>query len=161
MLREFLKKVENPLQEGKIDNTWYPHDSPEGGLPTLGYGHKLTLRENEDQIIYCINILQGCSDKEIDQILEEDIQAARIVAKNCVPEFDELSEDQQDMFIEFAFNLGNGLRQFKKFIKAVVTNDWNTAKEEYKRYYRTSSGQLREVRNRNEQFYEYFLSRHP
>ena len=65
------------------------------------------------------------------------------------------------MFIEFAFNLGNGLKQFKKFIKALVNDDWDTAKEEYKRYYRTSSGQLREVKNRNEEFYKYFLSRYP
>lgn len=161
MLREFLKAVENPLQEGKVSNVWFPHDSPEGGLPTLGYGHKLTSKENEDQIVYSINILEGCSDSEIDEILEKDIDAARNVAQNCVPEFNDLSENKQDMFIEFAFNLGNGLKQFKKFIKALVNDDWDTAKEEYKRYYRTSSGQLREVKNRNEEFYKYFLSRYP
>ena len=52
MLREFIKAVENPAQVGKDGDVWFPHDSPEGGLPTLGYGHKLTLEENEDQLVY-------------------------------------------------------------------------------------------------------------
>ena len=161
MLREFIKAVENPAQVGKKGDVWFPHDSPEGGLPTLGYGHKLTLEENEDQLVYCINILHGCSDEEIDEILEEDIKAASSVAEKCVPEFNTLSETKQDMLIEFAFNLGYGLKQFKKFIKALIDDDWDTVKKEYKRFYRTPDGQLQEVKNRNEEFYKYFLSRYP
>ena len=49
MLRDFIKAVENPAQVGKKGDVWFPHDSPEGGLPTLGYGHKLTLEENDNQ----------------------------------------------------------------------------------------------------------------
>ena len=161
MLLDFLKLVENPAQVGKEGDVWFPHDSPEGGLPTLGYGHKLTLEENEDQLVYCINILHGCSDAEIDEILEEDIKAASNVAEKCVPEFHTLSETKQDMLIEFAFNLGYGLKQFKKFIKALIDDDWDTVKKEYKRFYRTPDGQLQEVKHRNEEFYKYFLSRNP
>jgi len=161
MLREFIKAVENPAQVGKKGDVWFPHDSPEGGLPTLGYGHKLTLEENEDQLVYCINILHGCSDEEIDEILEEDIKAASSVAEKCVPEFNTLSETKQDMLIEFAFNLGYGLKQFKKFIKALIDDDWDTVKKEYKRFYRTPDGQLQEVKHRNEEFCKYFLSGHP
>jgi len=42
-----LMKVENSIKSGynaELD-TWSPHPSPEGGLPTLGYGHKLEQRD--------------------------------------------------------------------------------------------------------------------
>ena len=161
MLVNFLKLVENPNQVGKKKDKWFPHVSPEGGLPTLGYGHKLVQDEVDTQKVYNINIKYGCTDKEIDFILNIDIEKARTVATNCVKEFRSLSEKKQDIFTEFAFNLGYRLQVFKKFTKAVISDDWDTAKKEYKRYYYDSSGHPHEVKDRNIKFYEYFLNSYP
>ena len=160
-LSEFIQFLENPQEVGRKDGKWFYHESPEGGLPTLGYGHKLTQNEYDTNFVYGINLKYGCSDEEIEFILTTDLEKSKNVAKNCVPEFEDLDNLKQDILTEFAFNLGYGLNKFKKFKKAIIEDDWSAMKAEYKRFYRNSKGVLKELQDRNDKFYHYFLSGHP
>ena len=38
---KFMKDIENAGRTGFKNGKWYPHKSPEGGMPTIGYGHKI------------------------------------------------------------------------------------------------------------------------
>lgn len=49
---DYIKKWENPHDKGRRkDGLWETHESPEGGLDTLGNGHKLTEDEARTGII--------------------------------------------------------------------------------------------------------------
>lgn len=43
-----LMEVENSIRAGWTGGRWYPHKSPEGGTPTIAYGHKLTKDEHRN-----------------------------------------------------------------------------------------------------------------
>jgi hypothetical protein len=43
---EYIKNVENGVKSGFNKNLWFPHKSPEGGFPTIAYGHKLTSSQD-------------------------------------------------------------------------------------------------------------------
>ena len=58
--------------------------------------------------------------------------------------------------VDFVFNLGS-LKGFPKFTKALNCKDWETAKKEYKRYYKTPQGKWKELKNRNKLFFDRFL----
>jgi hypothetical protein len=62
-----------------------------------------------------------------------------------------LDDEQVKILVDYNYN--EGLSKFPKFVKAVVTKDWETAKKEYKRY---AGG--KELTDRNTKFYNKFLS---
>ena len=66
----------------------------------------------------------------------------------------DLSRKQQEMLTEYAFNLGS-LRGFPKFTKAVVEEDWATARNEYKRTYKANGKRYELARNKF--FYDRYL----
>ena len=155
----YLKKVENG---GKIGwdtdkELWYPHPSPEGGNDTIGYGHKLLNIEVEVAE-------DGMTDKEIEDLLVEDLYEAakdtdHILKDYFDADYDELSTNSQEMLIDFAFNLGgHGLRKFPKFVNAIINDDVDTMRKEYKRYYTAGSGERKELKQRNDEFYTLFLA---
>ena len=67
----------------------------------------------------------------------------------------DLDPKSREMLLDFKFNLGS-LGGFPKFTKAVLEGDMETARKEYKRYYK-EDGKTKEVRDRNEQFFETYL----
>ena len=156
---DYLKKVENGGKVGwsADDSLWFPHASPEGGNDTIGYGHKLLNSEVEVAE-------DGMTDKEIEDLLVEDMRKATIGAESVLKEYfdanyDELSTNSQEMISDFAFNLGgHGLRKFPKFVDAIIEDDIDTMRKEYKRYYTAGSGERRELEQRNEEFYSLFLA---
>ena len=52
-MANYVSRLKNYENEGQIgrDTTgvWTPHDSPEGGTKTVGYGHKLSEFEDPDE----------------------------------------------------------------------------------------------------------------
>lgn len=147
----YIKFNENNIRKGydSKKNKWYPISSVEGGLPTIGYGHKLKTGEN---------FSKGISEDEAIRLLNNDLNIARETAKREVDQkyglgiFQHLTLDKQEMLTDFVFNLGS-LRSFPKFTRAVLTNDVNTMMKEYKRYV---GG--RELTQRNRTFYTRYLA---
>ena len=174
---EFIKSVENPNRIGFKNGKWYPHQSPEGGLPTIGYGHKLTHDEVD-------TFSRGIDDKAVLELLKRDLMRAQDVVhkehkhwvikrikklqqkfpnndfyKNLKPTDPvfKLDADQLNMLTEFVYNLG-GLKSFPTFTDAVFSKDWKTAKMEYKRSYSDKTGKRKELVARNDAFFKTFLA---
>jgi hypothetical protein len=96
---EAIKRVENNLSLAKkrgeykdVQGTWkwFPGKSPEGGLPMLAWGHKLTQKEWSDKKVYFIDpVLKqevykdfryGLTDSEVDAVLRMDLNEAEELA---------------------------------------------------------------------------------
>ena len=61
------------------------------------------------------------------------------------------------MLLDFVFNLGT-TKKFPKFTKGVLDNDVEVILSEYKRFYNdTDTHELKELRYRNEMFYQTYL----
>jgi GH24 family phage-related lysozyme (muramidase) len=152
---DYIKSLENPHFVGynKSSKLWTPHKSPEGGLPTIGYGHKMTSSE--------VNSMSGgITDADAEKLLQNDLLTASRAVKSYVSSHFgdiDLTNEQMEMLTEFAFNLGS-LNKFPKFTEAVVKNNWEVANREYKRTYVDSSGTRKELTNRNAAFFDRFLS---
>lgn len=139
------------------------HKSPEGGRDTVGFGHKLTAKEEKEGKIYGIPIKDIDVDKA-KEILIKDIKRAATQAKTNLKsmhpnvDFDSLSEDKKEMLTDIQFNVkGGGIKTFPNFVKGVVTDDVGLMKKEYKRYYTTAKGAKREVKKRNTDFFNMYL----
>ena len=97
-------------------------------------------------------------------ILHQRVVKAERVADSVVcayygDEYEELSDNSKCMLIDFAFNIGGGgMKKFPKFVQAVLIDDIETMRQQYKRFYSASDGTKKELKQRNEQFYMLFLS---
>ncbi len=67
-----------------------------------------------------------------------------------------LNQKQEEMLTEFAFNLG-GLDKFPKFVDAVLRNNWDIVKKEYKRKYTSPTG-IKDLHARNSPFSRRFFN---
>jgi len=153
----FVKQVENAGKSGWNDTEkkWFPHTSPEGGRDTIAYGHKLQSDAEEERFA------SGITEQQALDLLRSDLnvawnRAASYVKSRYGVELQDLSVKQQEILTEYAFNLGR-LNGFPKFVKAVVEEDWNTARNEYKRTYLDANGKRRELVARNNAFYDRYL----
>jgi len=147
----YIKHVENSIKSGWKDGKWYPHNSPEGGNKTIAYGHKLKDGENFNN---------GLTEPEATDLLHRDIRLAKVkmfreLSKNGF-KMDALTQEKAEMFLDLIFNVGS-LTKFPKFTKAVMADDWNTAKSEYERSYVDNTGNTKKLGERNRQFYNRFL----
>jgi GH24 family phage-related lysozyme (muramidase) len=152
----FIKLIENVSKTG-YDNRkklWFPHKSPEGGLKTIGYGHKIQSAEEERRLMST-----GLTDKEAEDMLIKNLTIASRRAKSDVQKRFPgavLDQAQMEMLTEFAFNLGS-LTGFPKFTDAVVKGDWSTAKKEYHRNYTDKDGNKHRLDRRNTAFFNRYL----
>lgn len=144
----YLQQAENAEKKGwnSEKKLWFPHDSPEGGTQTIGYGHKLQGKED---------FSEGLTDEQVRDLLLRDICAAANTCRGTVDNFDNLTQRQREMLVDFAFNLGT-LKSFPKFVAAVIRNDLPTMRREYKRY--AIIGGKKQPLSRNTAFYKHFLS---
>lgn len=152
---DYVKNIENDAKVGynKSLKRWLPHSSPEGGLPTIAYGHKLTQQELS-------TMSRGITDEEAEKLLQKDLEHASRAALSYVQDKfgkTQLTDEQIEMLTEFVFNLGS-LKKFPKFTEAVIKRDWRTANKEYKRSYVDPSGNRKELSGRNVAFYKRYLS---
>ena len=152
---KFMMSVENAELKGRDPKTktWRPHVSPEGGLETVGYGHKLNSWAE-------VKKHTGISDKDVVKLLRDDL----IAANKKVHQYIEshygakilLSQKQDEMLTELAFNLG-GLEKFPRFTDAVLRNNFDVMKQEFKRSYTLPSGERKSLERRNKLFYDRYL----
>lgn len=126
-----LKNQENDAKKGYRSGKWYPHASPEGGLDTIAYGHKLTSSNSP--------YYKGITDEQAEALLLKDVLENQALAKKQVDAkfgegtFDSLPQDRQMLLVDYQYNLGS-LKEFPKFVKAVVEGDTETMIAEHKRY---------------------------
>lgn len=162
-LRTFLHQAEGgqAIQEQlgffKGDR-FMPYGSAEGGNPTIGYGHKLT-----DSEVKSGRFDEGITTEEAEKLFVKDVRKAKNRARDYFKgrfgkqAWNELDPHRRAMAIEFAFNIGN-LALFPKFTKALHESDWKTVAREYKRYFRPGGKGKKELKRRNELFYETFIA---
>jgi hypothetical protein len=126
----FIKILENEGKIGFKNNKWFPHASYEGGAKTIAYGHKIKNNADLDRFN------KGITDEEAIQLLKNDLQHAYGLVKTYMNSLEVkilLSNKQIELLTELSFNVGN-LRSFPKFVQAIINQDWEVAKLEYKRY---------------------------
>ena len=134
---------------------WFPHQSYEGGTKTLGYGHKFANSQEQRQ--WYDTYPNGMTQKQIEQLLVNDMTKHADSARRYVDSvygagvWKNLPQDSKDMLTDMSFN--PGITKFPTFTKAVVSNDWNTAKREYHRH---SGG--KSLTKRNNAFFKVFLN---
>ena len=141
---DYIKKVEN---QGKVGydaqrKLWFPHKSFEGGSDTIGYGHK--IQKGED-------FSKGITDAQAEALLKTDLAKAK---QQVYKELGgvKLTPKQEEMFIDFVFNMGT-LKKFPKFTEFALKNDLGGMKAQYKRY---AGG--KELKGRNTAFLQRFLT---
>ena len=80
---DILKELENSVGAGKKDGKWYPHESVEGGNPTVAYGHKIT-----DEELEAGTYDDGLTEEEAIELLKEDIDKANVKVRDKIEDFD-------------------------------------------------------------------------
>lgn len=76
---------------------------------------------------------RGFSDDEIDLMYANDVRMAEADARALVPNFDKLNDVRQEVLVNMSFNMGKTrLAGFKKFLSAVVIQDFTRAADEMK-----------------------------
>jgi hypothetical protein len=114
---------------------WFPGKSPEGGLPTLAWGHKITPKEWEQNRIYFIDdslkqqvykdFRYGLTDNQVEQILKDDLKKSEDLAKsdwnkyNADKPYDDLPVKYKGVLVNLVFNAGS-LAKKGKFVWTTV-----------------------------------------
>jgi len=151
-LVDYFKNVENGAKVGfdKKSNVWKSIKGPAGGEIAIAYGHNIKPGEN---------FTKGITDQEANRLLEKDIESSKRHVYKDISRYgiSKLTPEQEEMLIDFDFNIGS-VNKFPKLTRAVLNKDWNTVKKEYKRTYVDRSGKKKELRGRNEAFYNRFLA---
>ena len=150
-LINYIKTAENAGKSGYKDGRWFPHKSPEGGRMTIGYGHKIENDNLQNELNK-----RGLSNEEVEKLLIKDLLKAKKKVYNDLNNMGyknvNLTKEQEEMLIDYVFNLGT-ITGFPKFTKAVLTNNHPEMLKQYKRYY----GGGKELTGRNELFLNTWL----
>ena len=154
-LIQFLQEQENAalLDRGEPVR----HKSPEGGLDTVGYGHKLTMGEVVSHTVYGMSLSELTPDTCYD-ILLKDVDCCYSMCALTVPGWDEMSPRKQAMIAEIEFNVGRVHLTFPKFCAACKADDLEGQRKEFRRFFHDMDGVRHELTRRNEAFYDTFLS---
>lgn len=124
-----LRQLENSIKAGYKNGRWYPHDSPEGGTKTIGYGHKMSGKENYSK---------GLTTAQVLAMQKRDLAKHSNIAKSMVDRkygsgtFDKLPESRKVLLVDYAYN--GVLHQFPNFMDATVKGDKAKMLKEYQRY---------------------------
>jgi len=138
----WLKYQENGIKKGWDSKLkiWMPHKSPEEGLPTIGYGHKLTPEDVKSK-----RFEKGLTDQQAIELMQNDFTShfnQAIIGynnrfKNRNLKFDQLPYKQQLLIGDYVYNIGpdffkeegeHNPKAFPKFLNAIV--DYNQAKSD-------------------------------
>lgn len=140
---DYLKLVEGI--GGEKDGRYYPYKV--NGEWHIGHGHKIVAGED---------FLDGLSYKEVEALLRKDTAKHANRAKAYVTDrvWNKLDTKQKEMLTDYEFN--GGLHEFPKFTNAVISKDWDKAKQEGIRHLTTESGEKLPL-GRNKHFYGRYL----
>ncbi len=121
-----LAEVENAQRVGFSDGMWSPHDSPEGGTDTIGYGHKLTAED-----VSSGRFKDGISDEDAIALFREDIEKHRDIVRKDVKDFDQMPQKYQDVLTNIAFNVGSVKEnKWPSLLKAMRAGDDSIVRKE-------------------------------
>lgn len=153
VLADFIIAAENSKSNksggwSETHKKWFPYDDV--GKLAIGYGHRLLPNES---------FKAGITDSEARVLVKRDIDVAKTrMYKELATRFKyntTLDPDREMMLTEFVYNLGT-LSKFPRLTKAILTKNWDAAKQEYKRY-SVVGGVKTELKQRNIAFYDTFL----
>lgn len=160
-----LRQVENAGMAGRNDDGfWHPHESPEGGLPTLGYGHKLTKSEMANKVItlssgQTLDFSDGLSDAEVTALLNDDTAKHRNRASTDWDsyygkenKFSTLPREYQNVLTNIVFNTGSlaGKDHFQwpKLADSIIGGDVAGIRKNMMTYYTDPRGKQKPLKNR-------------
>ena len=116
------------------------------GIPTIGVGVNLVEPRNEKRVEVLGRVVgnltagrEELTDREIDWLLDGDIELAVQDAQALFANFDELDEARRIVLVDMAFNLGrHRLASFKRMRAAVLESRFDEAADEMvdSRWYR-------------------------
>ena len=126
---DFMQKVmqwENSIKAGwnSKKKRWFPHKSPEGGLPTIAYGHKLTPSDVRSD-----RFKNGISDSDAKELLKNDLFAASLKAASLVPDYKKLPINVRQGLINAAYR--GEIKSSHNTIKLMNAGKWSAAAKEY------------------------------
>jgi len=108
-----IRREENGIRDGWDNDAnpdrWMPHKSAEGGLPTIGYGHKFSSKEEMNEVIK----KGGWTEQEALDYFKEDMLIAERKAKSNYEkeykdrEWSSLTTLDKLMLTEISFNIGD------------------------------------------------------
>ena len=152
-----IRQQENGVRDGWKEETgkWLPHPSAEGGLPTIGYGHKFATQEEADAMIAS----GGITEEQALTLFQEDMNVSESRAKKAYEDnykdrkWDSLDALGKLMLTEIAFNTGtlleNGVYNWPTLTKAIHDKDYGVASSQLNRTYtRKSDGKQVSLRGR-------------
>jgi GH24 family phage-related lysozyme (muramidase) len=150
----YVKSAEND-QLSKT-GTGMIQESPEGGNDTVGYGHKLTDEEIASGKVYGYNI-NNLNKNQANTILIRDLEEKNKILNNKLgTAYTDLDPKRKQMLLDIQFNVRDGIDSFPKFTEAVLNNDTDTMKKQYKRYFKNKQDKYVELA-RNKQFSSFFF----
>jgi hypothetical protein len=126
---ETLRRQELPTKESYRNNRYYPYPSPEGGNPTIGYGHKLTDKEFNSG-----KFKSGLTAAGADSLFHVDVDdhlaraKQRYDAAHGAGAFNKLNPELKTLALDFTYNgidLGDKKVGYPKFWTAA--NQYSTA----------------------------------
>ena len=172
----YIKEVEGYTDEPKKEPI-------EKQLYSIYWGHQLTASQLEDWKNGKLTLDPETTLQK--DLIEADMLAEKVYNKylksekfkqvandlnlNATgPNYKNLPVTSKKMLVDMAFNLGSkpklefgdynaGLKGYAKFMAAIANNDSKLMLKEYKRYYTSSNGTLRELTGRNNKFRDTFL----
>jgi GH24 family phage-related lysozyme (muramidase) len=150
---EKLKKWENGIKSGWDDKKkrWYPHPSPEGGLKTIGYGHKCKTAQEQADFERT-----GLSEAEAVALLKSDLESAAKKAEALVPKFTSLPDTVKQALTNAAYR--GEIKSTHKTVKLMNQGNWKAAASEYLQNAEYKQTKSNSIRNRMNWNYEQFLN---
>lgn len=116
--RKALMHEENGIRAGwdKKKSLWFPHKSPEGGMPTIAYGHKV-LNVQEHEVFK-----KGLTEDQAIKLFDTDL---KIAYDNVLddwnrnvftgPKFQDLPEKYQGVLVNIGYNTGSLMNRKGKY----------------------------------------------
>lgn len=126
---------------------WFPHKSPEGGNPTIAYGHKLT-----DNDIRTDRFKNGISDSDALELLDTDLFSASKTAARLINSYQSLPINVRQALINAVYR--GELKSTHDTVKLMNAGKWQAAADEYidRQDYRESSSIRKRMDWNREQF---------
>jgi len=159
----YVEKVEGIYNEkgGEKGRTPFRYPSKEGGLDTVGIGHKLTQDQIDSNSVYNYD-LDTLTQEQVDLIFVKDLELTvkgldTVLQKEHNTSYKDLTPKQQEMLLDFHFNVKTGIKAFPEFTKGVIKNDLPKMRKEYLRYMKDPDTRKMVLLGRNKIFYDTYL----
>jgi len=150
---EYMKDVENDKlrDKFKLDPSYIttPHDSPEGGTKTTGYGHKLAPGEAEF----------GMNEQQTNERLEKDLTTALHKSGAYVDAtfgggaWDGLPPSKKEALADYQYNLKGGVAKFPKLTEAIIKDNQPEMVRQFRRNYTDKDGVKKDMDTRNQKWW--------